>query len=62
MARQLGLVIGTSIMVGLLGAGEPSLARFQYTWVFMAAASAIAAIAALVMNGVRSPAMELAAA
>ncbi|WP_084713274.1 MFS transporter [Streptacidiphilus rugosus] len=56
MARQLGLVVGTSIMVGLLGTGVASLNRFQHVWVFMAAASAAAAIAALVMDAVRGPA------
>ncbi|WP_042382269.1 MFS transporter [Streptacidiphilus melanogenes] len=62
MARQLGMVIGTSVMVGLLGSGEPSLARFQHVWVFMAASSVAAAIAALVMDGVRSPAVQPATA
>ncbi|RAG80643.1 MFS transporter [Streptacidiphilus pinicola] len=59
MARQLGLVVGTSIMVGLLGAGLPSLARFQHVWVFMAASAAAAAVAALVMGAVRGPAVAL---
>jgi hypothetical protein len=58
MARQVGLVIGTSIMVGLLGSGEPSLARFQHVWVFMAASSVAAGLAALVMDGVRGKALE----
>ena len=53
MARQLGLVVGISIMVGLLGSGVPALARFQHVWVFMAASSAAAAIAALVMDAMR---------
>ncbi|WP_084729004.1 MFS transporter [Streptacidiphilus neutrinimicus] len=56
MARQLGIVIGTSIMVGLLGTGVASLTRFQHVWLFMAASSVAAAIAALVMDAVRGPA------
>jgi EmrB/QacA subfamily drug resistance transporter len=52
MARQLGMVIGTSVMVSLLGNGVASLSRFQNVWYFLAAASAAAAIAALVMDAV----------
>jgi EmrB/QacA subfamily drug resistance transporter len=62
MARQLGMVVGTSIMVGLLGSGAPSLERFQHVWIFMAAASVAAAIAALVLDGVRGPTVEPATA
>jgi hypothetical protein len=56
MARQVGLVLGISIMVGLLGAGAPSLAHFRHVWVFMAIAAVLAAGAALVMESVRRPA------
>jgi glycerol uptake facilitator-like aquaporin len=62
MARQLGMVVGTSVMVGLLGSGVPSLVRFQHVWVFMAACSVAAALAALVMDGVRGRALEPATA
>ncbi|WP_042390913.1 hypothetical protein [Streptacidiphilus melanogenes] len=60
MARQLGMVVGTSIMVGLLGTGLPSLARSQHVWIFMAVSAAAAAIAPLVMGAVRGPAPEAA--
>ncbi|MFT4265441.1 MAG: MFS transporter [Nocardioides sp.] len=56
MGRQVGLVLGTSIMVGILGTGLPSLARFQHVWLFLAAASFAAGLAALVMEAVRRPA------
>ena len=53
MARQLGLVVGISIMVGLLGSGIPALDRFQHVWSVMAASSVVAALAALVMDAMR---------
>ncbi|WGL52393.1 MFS transporter [Nocardioides sp. BP30] len=56
MGRQVGLVLGTSIMVGILGTGIPGLDRFQHVWIFLAATSLAAAIAALVMEAVRRPA------
>lgn len=56
MGRQLGLILGTSIMVGILGSGVPSLARFQHAWLFMAGASVAAAVAALTLEAVRRPA------
>jgi len=55
MGRQVGLVLGTSIMVGILGTGLPSLARFQHVWVFMALTSLVAGAAALAMEAVRRP-------
>lgn len=56
MGRQVGLVLGTSIMVGILGTGVPGLDRFQRVWIFLAAASLAAAVAALIMEAVRRPA------
>lgn len=56
MGRQVGLVLGTSIMVGILGTGIPGLDRFQRVWIFLAAASLAAAVAALIMEAVRRPA------
>ena len=54
MGRQVGLVLGTSVMVGLLGAGVPTLARFQHVWIFMALSVLAAGVAALTMEGVRT--------
>jgi hypothetical protein len=48
MARQLGLVLGTSAMVGILGEGVPGPDRFRDVWLFLAATSLLAAVAALV--------------
>jgi len=56
MGRQVGLVLGTSIMVGILGDGVPSLARFQHVWIFLAITSFAAGLAALAMEAVRRPA------
>jgi EmrB/QacA subfamily drug resistance transporter len=56
MGRQVGLVLGTSIMVGILGTGVPGLDRFQHVWIFLAITSLAAAAAALVMEAVRRPA------
>jgi EmrB/QacA subfamily drug resistance transporter len=56
MGRQVGLVLGTSIMVGILGTGLPDLAHFQHVWVFMAITSLVAGVAALAMEAVRRPA------
>jgi EmrB/QacA subfamily drug resistance transporter len=55
MGRQVGMVLGTSVMVGLLGSGLPSLARFQHVWVFMAVSALLAAAAALALEAVRRP-------
>jgi hypothetical protein len=57
MGRQVGLVLGTSIMVSLLGTGVPALDRFQHVWVFLVVASLVAAAAALAMEAVRRPAV-----
>lgn len=58
MGRQVGLVLGTSIMVGLLGSGIPSLAQFRHVWVFLAITALLTAGAALVMEAVRRPTAE----
>lgn len=50
MSRQLGLVLGTSIMVGLLGGGVPSLHQFRHVWIFLTCAAMAAAFAALAIK------------
>ncbi|MFT4125376.1 MAG: MFS transporter [Gordonia sp. (in: high G+C Gram-positive bacteria)] len=55
MGRQVGMVLGTSVMVSLLGVGVPGLDRFQHVWIFLAATSVAAAAAALIMDAVRRP-------
>jgi EmrB/QacA subfamily drug resistance transporter len=55
MARQIGLVLGTSAMVCILGDGAPNAGRYQAVWLFMAATSLLAVAAALTMEAVRRP-------
>jgi EmrB/QacA subfamily drug resistance transporter len=55
MARQIGLVLGTSIMVSILGNGAPDSDRYQVVWLFLAACSVATAGAALAMEAVRQP-------
>jgi EmrB/QacA subfamily drug resistance transporter len=55
MARQLGLVLGTSVMVSILGEGAPESGRYQAVWLFLAACSVLAALAALAMEAARLP-------
>lgn len=53
MARQVGMVLGISVMVAILGVGFAGLDRFRVVWLFMAGAVAAAAVAALAMEAVR---------
>jgi len=57
MARQIGLVLGTSIMVSILGNGAPDSDRYQAVWLVLAVASVATAAAALAMEAVRRPAV-----
>jgi len=56
MARQVGLVLGTSVMVSILGSGAPHEGRFQVVWLFMGATSILTSLAALAMEASRRPA------
>lgn len=58
MARQVGMALGVSILVGILGSVAIGLDDVRAGWVFIAIASAVAALAALAIEGVRSPALE----
>lgn len=55
MSRQVGMALGVSILVGILGSGTIGLAEVRAGWEFIAVASAVAAVAALVIEGVRAP-------
>lgn len=58
MARQVGMALGVSILVGILGSGAIGLDDVRAGWEFIAIASAVAALAALAIEGVRTPAAE----
>jgi EmrB/QacA subfamily drug resistance transporter len=55
MSRQLGYVLGVSILVALLGitAGGDPVAPFEDVWVFMAIAAALGSLAAFAIGVVR---------
>ena len=57
MARQLGLVLGVSVLVAVVGA-DPSLDGFRTAWLFVAGSAVAAALAAATMAPVsrRAPA------
>ncbi|KRC50025.1 MULTISPECIES: MFS transporter [unclassified Nocardioides] len=59
MARQVGLALGVSILVGLLGSGPLTLDDVRSGWVFIAIASGIAALVAVAIEGVRAPARAI---
>ncbi len=55
MARQLGLVLGVSVMVSVVGDGAPTTERYQVVWLLLAAFSLLSAVAAIAMESVRRP-------
>jgi MFS family permease len=57
MARQLGLVLGTSILVGILGTG--TVAEFHQVWWVMTLASLAAGAAALAIEPIRRQAVDV---
>ena len=59
MARQVGLVLGVSILVSILGTGVADLDHVRQAWLFIASTSILSAIAALAMSTAGSPESEL---
>jgi EmrB/QacA subfamily drug resistance transporter len=58
MARQVGMALGVSILVGILGTGTLDLGGVRSGWVFIAVASGVSALVALAIEGVRAPVAE----
>lgn len=56
MARQVGMALGVSILIGILGSGRLGLDDVRAGWIFIAVASTLAAAAALTIEGLRAPA------
>jgi len=50
MARQVGLVLGVSVLVAIVGAGTPSVDSFRTAWLAVAGASLLAAACATVIE------------
>jgi MFS family permease len=58
MARQVGMALGVSILVGILGTGTLDLGGVRSGWVFIAVASGVSALVALAIEGVRARVAE----
>ncbi|RJS47916.1 MFS transporter [Nocardioides cavernaquae] len=54
MARQVGLVLGVSILVSILGTGVTDLDHVRWAWFFIAATSLVSSVAALGMTNSRT--------
>jgi MFS family permease len=61
MARQVGLALGVSILVGILGTDALTEEHVRSGWVFIAVASAVAALTALAIEGSRAAVPDVAA-
>jgi EmrB/QacA subfamily drug resistance transporter len=53
MSRQVGLVLGVSILVSILGTGVADLDKVRWAWVFVAATALASSVAALTMANER---------
>ncbi|GAB4003356.1 MFS transporter [Nocardioides ultimimeridianus] len=58
MARQVGMALGVSILIGILGSGSVGLDDVRHGWLFIAIASGVSVLTALTIDGVRSPVRE----
>jgi len=61
MTRQVGLVLGVSILVSVLGTGVTDADTVRWAWAFIGTASLVSSVAALAMRSARVPAPEVAA-
>jgi len=55
MARQVGLVLGVSVLVSILGTGVADLDTVRWAWVFVAATALASSVAALTMTNEHAP-------